>query len=266
VSLSIDLRGKKAVVTGVTSGIGASIAHVLARAGCDVAGCGRRSVDSRGAEMFEKSVRDSGRRAFYRPVDLSDTASPAQWITEAATTLGGIDILISNAGRNIFKGATATSEADWEECMNLDLAAHWRLAKAARPFLEKASPGVIIVVSSNHAYRTIPGCFPYNVAKAGMLALVQSLAIEWGPTIRTVGIAPGFIETPANDAWFEAFDNPSAERKRTIRLHPVGQLGTCEQIGAWIAFLASDFAAFTTGTTHVIDGGRLAILQDVGTE
>jgi NAD(P)-dependent dehydrogenase (short-subunit alcohol dehydrogenase family) len=91
---------------------------------------------------------------------------------------------------------------------------------------------------------------------------VRSLAIEWGPEIRTVGLAPGFVETPGNDDWFASFPDPAKERSRTIQMHPAGKLGSCEDIGAWSAFLASDFAAFSTGTTYVIDGGRLALLQD----
>ena len=260
--LAIDLRGKKAVVSGVSSGIGAAIAKCLAAAGCDVAGCGRRGEKDEGATQFTKSVEALGRRAFYSSVDLSDPAAPAQWILESAEALEGIDILISNAGRNIFTGASDTTEADWEECMNLDLAAHWRLAKTARPFLRKADPGVIIAIASNHAYGTIPGCFPYNVAKAGMLALVQSLAIEWGPEIRAVGIAPGFIETATTQPWFDTFADPAVERARTEGLHPVGRLGTVEEIAAFCTFLASPLAGFISGTTLLADGGRSALMQD----
>ena len=185
-----------------------------------------------------------------------------QWICDAADTLGGIDILVSNAGRNIFLGTSDCTEADWEECMNLDLAAHWRLAKAARPFLREAALGVIIAIASNHAYGTIPGCFPYNVAKAGMLALIQSLAIEWGPEIRSVGVAPGYIETATTKPWFATFPDPAAERARTEMLHPIGRLGTVEEIGAFCAFQASPMASFISETTLLVDGGRSALMQD----
>ena len=260
--LAIDLRGKKAVVSGVTSGIGAAIASALATAGCDVAGCGRRSESSEGATQFLRSVEAAGQQAYYSSVDLSDPVTPAQWIGEAAETLKGIDILVSNAGLNVFIGASGTTEADWEESMNLDLAAHWRLAKAARPFLREAAPGVIIAIASNHAYGTIPGCFPYNVAKAGMLALIQSLAIEWGPEIRAVGVAPGFIETGTTQPWFDTFPDPAAERTRTEKIHPVGRLGRVEEIGSLCTFLASPMAGFISGTTLLVDGGRSALMQD----
>jgi NAD(P)-dependent dehydrogenase (short-subunit alcohol dehydrogenase family) len=149
--------------------------------------------------------------------------------------------------------------------MNLDLASHWRLSKEALPLLkagEGAGPGSIVIIGSNHANHTIPGCFPYNVAKAGLLGLVQSLAIEWGPDVRCAGIAPGFIDTPGNDAWFDSFPDPAAERLRTEQSHPVGRIGSVEEIGALCAFLSSTHGGFISGTTLLVDGGRSALMQD----
>jgi len=260
--LAIELTHQRAVVSGVTSGIGAAIAEVLAQAGCDVAGCGRRSIDSAGARAFIDSVERHGRKAVYVQADLAEKYAPKSFIQEAADALGGIDLLVSNAGRNVFEGAKDCSEDAWEECMTLDLASHWRLAQAARPHLETAKPGVILIIGSNHAWGTIPGCFPYNVAKAGLLGMVQSLAIEWGPQIRTVGIAPGFIDTAGNQTWFDSFEDPVAERTRTEKLHPVGRIGCVEEIGQLCAFLASPMAGFISGTTLCVDGGRSALMQD----
>jgi NAD(P)-dependent dehydrogenase (short-subunit alcohol dehydrogenase family) len=121
---------------------------------------------------------------------------------------------------------------------------------------------VIIVIGSNHAHSTIPGCFPYNVAKCGLTGLVQSLAIEWGPAIRVVGVAPGFIDTPGNQAWFDGFPDPAAERARVARIHPVGRIGTPWDVGNLCAFLASSLAGFVSGNTILIDGGRSALMLD----
>jgi NAD(P)-dependent dehydrogenase (short-subunit alcohol dehydrogenase family) len=261
-ALSIDLAGQRAFITGVTSGIGAGIARAFAEAGCDIAGCGLEASDSEGAQAFIASVHQYKRAAHYASVDLSDPVAPATWVQQAAHAIGGIDFLVSNAGRNLFKGAAECSEADWNECMNLDLAAHWRLSQAARALLDPDRKLVILIIASNHAYRTIPGCFPYNVAKAGLVALIQSLAIEWGPAIRAVGIAPGFIDTAGNDTWFHSFPDPSAERRRTEQLHPVGRLGSVEEIGGLCAFLCSPYAGFISGTTLLVDGGRSALMQD----
>lgn len=261
-SLTIDLSGKCAFVSGVTSGIGAGIARALAQAGCDVAGCGRSAEDSAGARAFVSSVEAEGRKAFYQRGDVADRKAPGPLIEAAADALGGLDLLISNAGRNIFKGAEDATDADWDECMELDLAAHWRLAKAARPHLVQTPGSAIVIIGSNHAWNTIPGCFPYNVAKAGLLGLVHSLAIEWGPAIRTVGVAPGFIDTAGNQQWFDGFPDPAAERARTERMHPVGRIGTVGEIGALCAFLVSPHAGFISGTTLCVDGGRSAMMQD----
>lgn len=261
-SLQIDLKGKRALVTGVSSGIGAAIARILAQAGCDVAGCGSRPSTEKGAQEFLESIANEGQCGHYFQVDLSSESGPASFVSFGEEKLGGIDIVISNAGRNIFKGTDSCSEVDWNECMNLDLASHWRLAKAAKPLIEKASPGVIVVIGSNHGSYTIPGCFPYNVAKAGLQALVQSLAIEWGPEVRSIGIAPGFIDTAGGDEWFNSFPDPIAERKRTEKMHPVGRIGSVDEIGALCAFLSTPYAAFISGTTLLVDGGRSALMQD----
>lgn len=260
--LPIDLKDRRAFVTGVSSGIGLGISRMMARAGCHVAGCARNAPGYDGVRQFIQCVESEGREAHYFEADVSCAGQISSVVTRASEALGGLDFVISNAGRNVFKGASDCTEADWSQCLELDLASHWRVAKAARPFLQKSAAPAIIVISSNHSKSTIPGCFPYNVAKAGLSGLVQSLAIEWGPAIRAVGIAPGFIDTPGNDAWFQSFPDAEAERRRTEKLHPAGRLGTVEEVGALCAFLCSSHAAFVTGVTWLVDGGRSALMQD----
>jgi NAD(P)-dependent dehydrogenase (short-subunit alcohol dehydrogenase family) len=92
--------------------------------------------------------------------------------------------------------------------------------------------------------------------------MVQSMAIEWGPHLRAVGVAPGFIDTPLAEAWFHEFPDPANKRKQIEDLHPVGRLGTPQDVGALCAFLCSPLAGFISGTTILIDGGRGAIMQD----
>ena len=258
--LTIDLSGMKALVSGVSCGIGASIARQLARAGCDVAGCATSAADTVGPRAFRKSVEAEGRQAVYHELDIATLHGPSEWVAHAAHAIGGVDIIVSNAGRNIFTGAEKCDEEAWSHCMELDLASHWRLAKAAKPFLDKSARPVLIIITSNHAWRTMPGCFPYNVAKAGLIAMVESLAIEWGPKIRAVGVAPGFIDTPGNDAWFNSFSDPAAERRRTEKRHPVNRIGTPDEIGVLCAFLASSHSGFVSGTTILVDGGLGALM------
>lgn len=260
--LTLDLNGKRALVTGASGGVGAGVARMLARAGCDVAGTGLEPADHQLTERFLREVEAEGRRACYFPGDASEAATPARWVEKAVAALGGLDIVVSNAGRNGFHGVNECTEEQWAYNLNLNLASHWRLARAVHPHLSHSSAGGFLVMGSNHAYGTIRGCFPYNVAKTALAGLVRALAIEWGPAVRAVGIAPGFIDTPGSQMWFDSFPDSAAERVRTERRHPVGRLGQPDEIGALCAFLASPHAGFISGSTILVDGGRSALLQD----
>jgi NAD(P)-dependent dehydrogenase (short-subunit alcohol dehydrogenase family) len=253
----IDLTGKTVLITGASLGIGLGIAKMFAKAGANVSGCGLEKDDG----GFIKSVEAHGIKALYSVCDVTKQENLQMLVQNTIKTFGGIDILISNAGSNIFEGLENCDDEHWQQNIDLNLASHWRLAKLCKPYLEKDN-GVIIIMTSNHAYSSIPGCFPYNIAKTALTGLVRSLAIEWGPAIRTLGIAPGFIDTPGNQKWFNSFPEPQKERTRTIDLHPVKKLGITEDIGAWCVFLASSYAAFASGTTYLIDGGRNALMQD----
>lgn len=262
-TLKIDLSNYRALVTGVSSGIGAGIASTLARAGCDVAGCGLESERDEGPQKYLECAQKHGRRAYYQSVNLADGAAARDFVEWSVDQLSGLDIVVSNAGRNFNVGASQLSEADWQANIELNLAAHWRVVQAAKPHLDHAHAPVVIIMGSNHAFYTLPKAFPYNVAKAGLVAMVQSLAIEWGPHVRAVGIAPGFIDTAMNIEWFNRFPDPAAKRAQVIGLHPVGRLGTPEEVGALCAFLCSPLAGYISGNTILIDGGRNAVMQDV---
>ncbi|WP_034044700.1 SDR family NAD(P)-dependent oxidoreductase [Wocania ichthyoenteri] len=260
--LAINLKGKTALVTGVSSGVGLGIAKILARAGCNISGCGTSAENSEGVVTFFKTIKEEGTQALYTKLDITSKLDQELLVNKTIAAFEKIDILVSNAGVNVFEGAERCSEKQWDFNMDLNLKAHWGLSRLCKPYLELNGTGVIVLMTSNHSNYTIPGCFPYNVAKTAIKGLVQSLAIEWGPKIRTVGIAPGFIETPGNQKWFDSFPDAEAERQKTIDLHPVKKLGTTEEVGQFCAFLASDLATFITGTTYLIDGGRSALMQD----
>ncbi|SDS53455.1 NAD(P)-dependent dehydrogenase, short-chain alcohol dehydrogenase family [Mucilaginibacter mallensis] len=253
----IDLTGKMVLITGASSGIGSGIAKMFAKAGADISGCGLEKEDG----GFIKEAEGQGVKALYTVCDVTKKTDLQNLIQNTINTFGRIDILVSNAGQNVFEGAEKCDDENWQRNIELNLASHWQLAKLCKPHLEQ-NAGVIIIMTSNHAFSTIPGCFPYNVSKTALTGLVRSLAIEWGPRIRTVGLAPGFIDTPGNQQWFNSFADPEKERQRTIDLHPVKKIGTPEETGAWCVFLASDYAAFASGTTYLLDGGRNALMQD----
>lgn len=246
------------LVTGASQGIGQAIAETFLRNGDIVVGCAFSSFeDAPNAQQLKTNWPE---RFFYYSVDVTQTAQIKQFVSDAEQLFGHIDVVVSNAGKNVFKGIDC-EENDWLHNFDLNLRSHWYLSKCARPALLK-SRGVILVMTSNHAFSTMPGCAPYNISKRALLSLVQSLTIEWGPEIRTVGIAPGFIDTDGNQVWFDSHPDGKIARERTVKKHPVGRIGRPEEVGELCLFLASDNAGFIAGTTIIMDGGRSAIMQD----
>jgi len=261
-SFSINLSGKTVVVTGVSSGIGAGIAKMFAKANANIAGCALECAEQENAKNFIEMVKkESGKTPLYVQADVTKKYDLENFINKTIEYFGGINILASNAGANVYKGAADCSKEDWLYNMNLNMEAHWNIACLCKPYLEKDGNGVILINTSCHAFSTLPGSFPYNIAKTGLKALVQSLTLEWSPEIRTVGIAPGFTDTTLVREWFETFPDPGAKRKSTIDSFPLKRLGTPEEIGGWFVFLSSTYASFAGGQTYLIDGGNSALMM-----
>ena len=261
-SFILDYSDRVVLVTGVSSGIGLGVARQFARAGAHVVGCSRKAADDPSVETFRLSAQAAGVEALYVQADVTVKEELEALVETLVRRFGRLDVVVSSAGVNVFEGAESCSEERWAYNLDLNLASHWRLAKLCKPYLEKSDNGVLLLMTSNHAFSTIPGCFPYNMTKTAITGLVRSLAIEWGPAIRTVGVAPGFIDTAGNDTWFNSFPDPEAERRRTIDLHPVKRIGTPEEVGDLCVYLASSGAGFISGTTILMDGGRSALMQD----
>jgi len=251
--MELSLKGKTALVTGSGSGIGRGILEILNSSGAEVIGCGRTAS---GELNFPEG-------SIYYQCDITSPGEIDALVEKIKNDFGKLDILISNAGSNVFKGVQGCSEDDWAYNMDLNLTSHWRIARAVAPLLLRGENPVIQIMSSNHGYQTMKGCFPYNVAKTALLGLVRSMALDLAPDIRVIGLAPGFIETEGSKKWFGSFDNPETERRKTIDIHPLKALGRVEQIGGFCTFLSSPYAAFMTGETIIIDGGRCAVLQEV---
>lgn len=261
-ALTIDYNGKVVLVTGVSSGIGHGAILEFAKAGAHVIGCSRQSSTEKSIQDLNKKIQSYGVEFLYVTVDVTKKNDLEKLVNVSIEKFGRLDVLFSNAGVNIFEGAEQCSEDRWQYNIELNLASHWRLSQLCFPWLSKSEEGVILLMTSNHAFSSIPGCFPYNVAKTAITGLVRSLTIEWSPNVRIVGIAPGFIQTEGNDGWFNSFPDPEAERQRTYDLHPVRRIGTVEEVGSLAVYLASPLAGFISGTTILMDGGRSALMQD----
>ncbi|WP_223551881.1 SDR family NAD(P)-dependent oxidoreductase [Aestuariivivens sp. NBU2969] len=261
-ALQIDLKDKVALVTGISKGIGAGIASVLLEAGCYISGCARSEGNTYEYFNIEKKAESLGRPIHFMKTDVTNIGELKAMVQGTIDRFGTLDILISNAGVGVFEGLENCSEDKWNYNLDLNLNSHWRLAKLCKPYLEKSDVGNIVIIGSNHGFSTIPGCSPYSVTKTALRGLVQSMAIEWGPSIRANCIAPGFIDTEQNKKWFESFPDADAERTRTEKLHPVKRIGTPEEIGGFCTFLSSQYARFITGATYLVDGGRSAVMQD----
>lgn len=256
--MTTQIPPRVVLITGASQGIGEAIARTFLQHGDIVIGCAFSTLEhAPGARKIREQYPN---RFHYFSVDVTRTAAIKQFVSDAEQLHGRIDVVVSNAGKNVFKGIDC-DESDWSYNLDLNLRSHWYLAKCARPALQKSS-GVILVITSNHAFSTMRGCAPYNITKRALLSLVQSLTIEWGPEIRTVGIAPGFIDTAGNQVWFDAHEDSRIAREKTVKKHPVGRLGRPDEVGELCLFLSSNKAGFIAGTTIVMDGGRSAIMQD----
>ncbi|MGE8379353.1 MAG: SDR family NAD(P)-dependent oxidoreductase, partial [Sphingobacterium sp.] len=261
-AFTIDLTDKIVLITGGISGIGLGVSMQFAQAGATVIACAELTVDDPVVASFFAKMEPFQQRTFYYETDVSQESAILKLALLLQQEHGRLDRLVSNAGQNVFRGLDDCTIADWNNNSALNLTSHWLLAKTLKQLLIEASPGVIIIMASNHAYASIPGCFPYNVTKGALLSLVRAMAVEWGPAIRAVGLAPGFIDTPGNQKWFDSFPDAKQERQKTIDRHPVKRLGTPEEIGGWCVFLASTYASFASGATYLIDGGRGALMQE----
>lgn len=247
------LAGKVAIVTGSSSGIGQGIAERFGRDGANVV-VNFRS-DKAGGEATVKSITDAGGNAILVGADVSKMSEMQSLIDAAYSQWGKCDILVNNAG--VEKGADfwEVTEQDYDMVLDINLKGPFFLTQAfVRKLIEKNTPGRIINISSVHEDMVFPHFASYCAAKGGLRMLMRDLCVELGPKNITVNnIAPGAISTPINKSLLE--DKPKLNA--LLNNIPLGRLGTVDDVSALAAFLASDEAAYITGSTYVIDGGLM---------
>jgi 3-oxoacyl-[acyl-carrier protein] reductase len=246
------LTGTRALVTGAGHGIGRAIAVGLAAAGADVAVHFGHSADA--AVDTAAAIEALGRRAKAFQADVTVTSDVDRLVDEAAGFLGGLDVLVCNAGHLIARVPVAEmTDEHFAAVVDVNLTATFRTCRAALPHLAAADHPRIVTMSSLAAHNGGgPGSVPYAAAKAGIRGFTKALAKEVaGDGITVNAVAPGFI---AGTAFHDTFTAPEAQQAMAAGL-PIGRAGTPEDVAAAVLYLASPAAGFITGTTIDIDGG-----------
>ncbi|MHB1303968.1 MAG: 3-oxoacyl-[acyl-carrier-protein] reductase [Acidiphilium sp.] len=239
-----SLSGKTALVTGASGGIGAAIARTLHALGAEVALSGTREA------ALAALAGELGERAHVCPADLGDPKAAEALVAAAEAAMGRIDILVNNAGLTRDGLLLRMSDEAWNQVMEVDLAAPFRLCRAAMKGMMRRRAGRIINIGSIVGSTGNPGQVNYAAAKAGLIGLTKSMAQEVASRNVTINlVAPGFVETAMTDAL------PEAQRAALAEKIPLGRLGRPEDIAAAVAYLASDAAAWVTGAVLHVNGG-----------
>ena len=246
-----DLSGKTAFVTGASRGIGRSIAVALAQAGADLA-LVARTAD--GLADTADDVTAVGRKAVVIPADVTEQQAVTDAVTAAIDQLGHIDIVINNAGgSNFMVGFRDLRLSGWDKLIKLNLTSAVYVCHAFAPHLLDRGSGSVINVASVAGVASAPLISPYGAAKAGLISLTKSLAVEWAPSnVRVNALCPGWTATELNrNLWEDPVAGPA-----TIASVPMQRWATAQEMAGPAVFLASDASSYLTGQTLVIDGGQ----------
>jgi 3-oxoacyl-[acyl-carrier protein] reductase len=243
-----DLTGKKALVTGATGGIGAAIARALAGAGAQV------GISGRNEDKLKSLAAELGDKAVVLAADLSGADAAADLMKRAEEAMGQVDILVNNAGLTRDNLSMRMSDEQWQEVIDVNMTATFKLAKAAQRGMMKRRHGRIINIASVVGVTGNPGQCNYVASKAGMIGWSKAMAQEIASRNITVNcIAPGFIATPMTDV---LTDDQKAKINANI---PMARMGSAEDIAAAALFLAADEAGYVTGQTIHVNGGMAMI-------
>ncbi len=239
-----DLTGKSALVTGASGGIGGAIARVLHAAGATVALSGTRTGP------LEELAAELGSRAHVLPCNLADAGAVEALPRQAIEAMGTVDVLVNNAGVTRDNLFMRMSDEEWQSVIDVNLTSTFRLCRGVLRGMMKARWGRIVNISSVVGATGNPGQGNYAASKAGMVGMSKSLAAEVASRNITVNcVAPGFIATAMTDKLNDE------QRARILTQVPAGRMGTAEEIGAAVLYLASPEAGYVTGAVLHVNGG-----------
>lgn len=241
-----------AIVTGGGTGIGAAAARIFAAQGTAVAVVGRRPEP---LNRVVQEICSQGGNALAVPADLADPATPARVVEAAVTAWGRVDVLVNNAAAIQHLPLDQATQELFDLHVAVNVRAPFFLIQAALPYLKQSGAAAVVNISSSSGSMAIPAQSMYGTSKAALEYLTRSLAAELAPLgIRVNAIAPGPVDTPIHLTW--AGDDLAGAYERMKKEVPLGRIGTAEEVGRWIAWLAGPEAGWVTGVVIPVDGGQ----------
>ncbi len=247
------LSGKVALVTGGASGIGRETAARFAAEGAHVAVADVRE------EAAVAAAAEIGGDAIGLELDVTSAASADEAVAAVVDRFGGLDVVVNNAGVTIVGGVHEIGEDDWDRELATNLKGIYLVSRAAWPHLVARGGGALLQTASIAGIWAIPSDAAYCASKAGAIMLTKCMALDGAKDgIRVNCVCPGFTETPMIDGYFAAQPDPEAARAHATSIHPLGRLGRPRDLADAFVYLASDEAAWVTGTALVVDGGLTA--------
>ena len=247
--MDLGFKGKVVLVTGASHGIGRGIALAFGREGAKVAV--NYAHDEASAQAVVSEIRTMGVEAIAHQANVADSAQVRDMIARVERELGPIVVLVNNAGV-VRRGALfAITEEMWDDVLDVNLKGTFLCAQAVASGMLERRSGVIVNIASMRGVEGAASSMHYAAAKAGVIALTKSLAKELAPSVRAVGVAPGYVETRIQAGL-------SSEQRAAVEAGtPLGRFGTPGDIAATVLFLASEQASYVTGQTLLVDGGRV---------
>jgi NAD(P)-dependent dehydrogenase (short-subunit alcohol dehydrogenase family) len=259
--MNLDFTGKVAIVTGGAMGIGEATARRLAGLGASVA---ILDVDRDTGLKTAAVIAKSGHVCEFFPCNISVRAEVSQAVASVVNKFGTIDILVSNAGIQLYGDAVTTSEDDWDRLMGINLKGCFLIAKYAVPHMIKRG-GAIVIVGSVQSMTAISNSIAYVASKHGLLGLTRAMSLDYAHSrIRVNCVCPGTIDTPMLRWAAGLSDDPDKVIQTCNHMHPLGRIGKPEEVADAIAYLASPMASFITGAALLVDGGMLVPAGGMG--
>jgi NAD(P)-dependent dehydrogenase (short-subunit alcohol dehydrogenase family) len=250
----LELANKVAIVTGGSSGIGRAISLLFAREGAKV-----MIADINSAEDSLATIRNAGGQAEFIKTDVSDSSQVRRLVSETLRMLGTVDVVCNNAGIELLKLLTETGEDEWDRVIDINLKGPFLVSKYVLPHMMSKKDGVIVNIASQLGVVGAERFSAYCASKGGLILLTKAMALECAKYgVRVNCVCPGAIETPMLDREVNLEKRPDEARIRFVSKHPVGRLGSPEEVANAVLFLASDKASFITGEALLVDGAYVA--------